>query len=136
MVEAADKRRRDREDFEWKLSLAFWALIVLAIQFLATNPQPFDSLLARGLAALVAMGLYGVFSWGVYKAHQMDGKRSSTYRAQAAALLSESSQVDEGDPRNWIQRQWGLIFQVGTAACLLGIFTLLADPPSPLHWGK
>lgn len=90
LVESANGRRKAREDFEWKLSIAFWTMILLATQFLATAPKlslP-DGLYPRIFTAFAAFVIYLIFALGLACAHAVDARVADFYRAAAGRVLN------------------------------------------------
>lgn len=92
VVQMSNERRKARESFEWKLSIAFWTLIVLATDFLSRSKSTVGvSQWERFWFAFAALVIYFVFAIGLASAHAADGGRARHYWRQASALLSGSS---------------------------------------------
>ena len=114
-----------RRQYEWKVTLGFWALLAAAIKLHPKPPLP-------GLLYLAVPLLFG-FVWirGVYVANENDKKMMDFYRDAAQALLSDPSYA-VGKPEDKIPLMtckwwlgflfsWGTFFEFATSVLLAGI---------------
>jgi hypothetical protein len=137
IVQLSHERRKARESFEWKLSIALWTLIVLAIDKGAVAQSH------RSVFAALVFGVYFIFAVGLAASHAADGKRGRHYLRQASTLLNEATAKKEdaafavakygGDRETsiWcfyksgfkaLRLSYGALFQCLTTALLLAAF--------------
>jgi len=140
IVNACHQRRRDREAFEWKLSIAAWTLIVLTIPFLNQVRPSDDNMVVRGIFAFPAFLSYWTFAKGVALAHDKDAAQAAYYVERAERIVSRTTNHDFGDFKysaptgRWaiaklVFSKYGQSFQVWTTLMLLVAFCFLRTRP-------
>jgi hypothetical protein len=117
IVETTVERRKNRQDYEWRFTIAFWTLIVLAIQFNVSNNT--ISQCWRVCLAVLVLLIYTCF-WlvGIHRGHARDRDLGRKYQFKAEELLGTASPSKE----TWwgeLFALWGLFFQVSVTALLL-----------------
>jgi hypothetical protein len=124
IVENFTEIRKNRQDYEWKFTIAFWTLIVAAI-FNSRNMPLFSSLCMRLWIATIALFIYGVF-WlvGVHSGHGRDREIGKHYLAGAENILATHKIGLPPVEKSPLFQQWGLFFQFAVSALLLLVFVL------------
>ena len=136
------KRRRDRQDFEWKVTLAIWALIVLTIEFVRTKPIYVD-LSHREIIAVVLAAILG-FMWfrGIAVAHRRDsnGMWRNVDLAMRSIPNSDHTRENHGEITWWWlafgflsfgRGAWAQQFQFAATCLLLAAFVLFGGSGQP-----
>jgi hypothetical protein len=119
-----------RRNYEWKVTLGFWTLLILAI---GTRPLSGNLPIWLGLPTIVLLGGTHIFVWlrGVYVAHETDKRRAFHFAAHAEMILLDPSHVPGSSPgqitfggqtSKWLfgfLRSWGSLFQAFTSFVLV-----------------
>ena len=109
LAESSSKRHDARREYEWKLTIALWTVILAAIVYIRKEALPAPSLEFW----LLAWFIHGFF-WlrGLWVANNMDKNKSLHFRKQAERLLycpAESLEPipeDTENPFDLAKRHW------------------------------
>lgn len=130
LAKLAASRHDQRRQYEWKVSFAFWALIVGAIVKKEGINIDIDTMFGWVLILLYA------FLWlrGVWVANDNDKMLSEHFRKQAEAMLINSSHELGASPgkipwnsfKFWIGflKNWAMLFHLVVTVILVNIFFL------------
>jgi len=125
LAELSEKLFDGRRQYEWKVTLGFWALLAAAINLHPKTPLP--------PLLYVAVSLAFGFVWlrGVFVAHENDKRMMYFYRDAAQALLRDPTS-EVGKPKDRISLltcewwlgflfSWGTFFEFATSVLLVWI---------------
>jgi hypothetical protein len=127
IVEFTAGRRRDREAYEWKFTIAFWTVIVLATEFFHANDFPDNTLAMRVVVGLIVLALYGlVWLRSVHAAHAQDRARGQHFLKEAEKIAQAAGVAAHSEAGGKPVKYWGLIFQLLVTVLLLAAFVFFA----------
>jgi len=123
------ERFRQTKEFQWKINLASWALIALAI----TYSDKLNGLSACQIWFVSSVFLIAqmIFSWRTQKALEADKKISKHILHELSSNTNENLNieinVDELTKATKINHtgKWWLLFQFLTTGILLGLFIMV-----------
>jgi hypothetical protein len=119
-----------RREFEWKITLGFWAAILASIQFLKGNAQLQSWQSWQILLVGVTLALCFSFFWlkGIWAANESDKRQSFHFRDEAEKVLLDLShtiaptpgRIKDGE-RHWFGflSDWSIRFQAGATLILV-----------------
>jgi hypothetical protein len=127
-------RHDGRREFEWKVTLGWWGLLVLAIHYVhlpcsLRNLRIWEYAALSGVAALILLYLF-VHRWlyPLWKANKFDKDKSYAAVGCAEALLNPVSQKipDQADRSLKFSADWSMKFQTLTTLVLLIVLCVAA----------
>ena len=138
-AELATKLFDTRRNYEWKVSLSFWAAIIASATVLRVETVP---LYAVVIIDLVVASLHGFWLWHLTAANYNDNKWSLHYRKLAQAILIYHDYKIAGAPKKvpaqklgwYIITNWAVQFQFGVTVVLLSLvsaFLIIYSPAGP-----
>lgn len=135
IAEFSVKNFYERRQYEWKITIAFWALMVGMISLVINDQAP---VLNREVLVFLSpvIVMFFTFSWlrGVWVANANDKSIADRFLHDAEAVLRDESHTSSGIPpkvcglRMWVGflDDWAGVFQFVTTALLGGALWLFA----------
>ncbi len=127
IAEFSIKNFQERRQYEWKITLAFWALMIGMMGIIINDKAP---MLDRDVLIVLLPGIVVFFtlSWlrGMWVANANDKSIAKSFLHDAEAVLRDESHTSSGIPpkvcglRRWFGflEDWAGMFQAGTTALL------------------
>jgi hypothetical protein len=122
-------RHDERRKYEWKVSLAFWALIIGAI----VKKSDLRLQCINGWIGILAGGLYALL-WlrGIWVANANDKSSSDHFRSEAVAILQNQTHLISAPPGKIKVRSlkfwfgflldWAMLFHLVVTVVLIALF--------------
>jgi hypothetical protein len=122
-------RHDGRREYEWKVTLGLWGLIVGATVYREkwAGPVPFLGMLLIGVGILVVYAIFWLYP--LWRANQNDQAIASHFRLEGAKILQNPSHIPVDLDRKRIDvsvsgflSDWSMQFQLFATTCLIAIF--------------
>jgi hypothetical protein len=122
-----------RREYEWKISLGFWGVLVAAIHYRSEILQvlPKSSFLLALTLILVFLLFLGVWLFPLWKRHYTDKKQEFHYLEQGERLFADPNHNTMAADFKKLQSEatlgkflmdWAMLFHSGTTLALLLVF--------------
>jgi hypothetical protein len=123
-------RHDARREYEWKVSLGFWGVLLAAIHYGGDTKKVFPSSPCLLLLTLAGVFLFFLLFWlfPLWQGNYKDQKKWLHYSQQSRELLANPNYVVEAADEVKIKAEatflkfivdWAMFFQAGTTAALL-----------------